>query len=56
VDHFVTKFVTVDGETFSLWSGDAGYELGDPSVPGARHRLHVTELPWRYERSGQAAT
>lgn len=51
VDRFVTKFVSVDGQTVSLWEGDAGYELGDPSAEGPRHRLHVTGLPWRYERT-----
>jgi 8-oxo-dGTP pyrophosphatase MutT (NUDIX family) len=51
VDHYVTKFVELDGQTFSLWAGDAGYEAEDPSLPGPRHRLHVTGLPWRYERS-----
>lgn len=56
VDHYVTKFINVDGQTISMWSGDAGYELGDPSVPGPRHRLHVTELPWRYERTDQTRT
>ena len=50
VDHYVTKFINADGRTISMWAGDAGYDLGDPSVPGPRHRLHVSELPWRYER------
>ena len=50
VDRYVTKFINADGKTISMWEGDAGYEAGDPSVPGSRHRLHVSELPWRYER------
>jgi len=51
VDRHVTKFVKdEDGRTVSMWEGDAGYDLGDPSVPGSRNRLHVSEMPWRYER------
>lgn len=51
VDVHVTKFVKDDhGRTLSMWAGDAGYELGDPSVPGPRNRLDISETPWRYER------
>ena len=50
VSTFITKFVTVDGQTVAMWAGDAGYEAGDPTIAGARHRLHITGLPWRYER------
>lgn len=35
-----------------LYDGDAGYETGDPAVPGARHRCHAdTGKPLRYERT-----
>lgn len=52
IDVHVTKFVTDDdGHTLSLWAGDAGYESGDPSVPGSRNRLHMTDGRWRYERT-----
>jgi hypothetical protein len=30
--------------------GDAGYDAGDPSVPGARHRLLMREAGWHLER------
>ena len=50
VSTFITKFVTVDGQTVAMWEGDAGYEAGDPTIAGTRHRLHITGLPWRYER------
>lgn len=50
VSAFITKFVTVDGQTVAMWEGDAGYEAGDPTMAGTRHRLHITGLPWRYER------
>jgi 8-oxo-dGTP pyrophosphatase MutT (NUDIX family) len=51
VDVHVTKFVQdAEGHTVSLWAGDAGYESADPSVVGARNRLHMYGSPWRYER------
>jgi hypothetical protein len=36
----------------ALWAGDAGYADGDPSRPGARHRLDMDPRGWRYERVG----
>ena len=36
----------------SLWRGDAGYEAGDPSVPGPRHRLEITPNGYRFDESG----
>jgi hypothetical protein len=50
LDVFVTKFASLDGQSVGLWQGDAGYESGDAALPGPRHRLHIGELPWRYER------
>lgn len=50
LDVFVTKFATLEGKAVGLWQGDAGYEVGDPAIEGPRHRLHIAELPWRYER------
>ena len=38
--------------TCMLYPGDAGYETGDPELPGARHRIHALASGWRYERSG----
>jgi 8-oxo-dGTP pyrophosphatase MutT (NUDIX family) len=37
-------------DVVALWEGDAGYEVRDASVPGARHRLRMGDAPWRYER------
>lgn len=51
VERFTTRFVHVDGAVLSLWHGDAGYESGDPHAEGPRHRLHMSGLPWRYERT-----
>jgi 8-oxo-dGTP pyrophosphatase MutT (NUDIX family) len=51
ISTYFTKFTkTADGHVVAMWAGDAGYEAGDPAVEGARHRLHMTGLPWRYER------
>jgi 8-oxo-dGTP pyrophosphatase MutT (NUDIX family) len=47
---FVTRFGQLDGRAVGMWHGDAGYEAGDPSLAGPRHRLDIAELPWRYER------
>lgn len=41
----------VEGGACMLYPGDAGYEAGDPGVPGARHRLWAVPGGWRYERS-----
>ena len=32
-----------------LWSGDAGYEAGDPAVAGPRHRLVMSGARWSFE-------
>lgn len=39
-----------DGELVTLWHGDAGYESGDATADGPRHRL-VMGPTWRYLRS-----
>lgn len=31
-----------------LYAGDAGYEKGDPDIPGARHRCLMIDGSWRY--------
>ena len=38
-----------DGQLVTLWHGDAGYEAGDATLPGARHRL-VMAATWTYLR------
>jgi len=35
----------------AMWRGDAGYESGDPDMPGARHRLRIAAGPWLLERT-----
>jgi len=36
---------------FMLYPGDAGYDAGDPDLPGPRHRIQALASGWRYERS-----
>jgi 8-oxo-dGTP pyrophosphatase MutT (NUDIX family) len=50
VPRYLTRMVRVDGELVALWEGDAGYESGDGHLAGARHRLLLGSLPWRYVR------
>lgn len=45
------KLLPMEGGFVSLYEGDAGYESGDISVPGARHRLIVDNNGYRLERS-----
>ncbi len=42
--------VEAQGPT-ALWHGDAGWEIGDASRPGDRHRLAMHAGGWRYERT-----
>jgi 8-oxo-dGTP pyrophosphatase MutT (NUDIX family) len=49
-EHFTTKIAT-DGEAMvALYHGDAGYEAGDGTIEGARHRLVMLDAGWRYLR------
>ena len=50
-EYFVTRFTSHEGSTYALYAGDAGYEQGDASLPGPRHRLRMGEGAWHYERS-----
>jgi 8-oxo-dGTP pyrophosphatase MutT (NUDIX family) len=49
-EFFETRIASVDGTFVALYHGDAGYESGDASAPGARHRLWMAAEGWRYER------
>jgi hypothetical protein len=49
-EEFVTAIAKVGDDLVALWHGDAGYETGDPSVPGPRHRLVMANEGWRYLR------
>jgi len=54
-ERFQTRIGVIDGVgPVTMWHGDAGYEAGDPSAVGARHRLTMKKGgPWRYERTGR---
>lgn len=52
---FNPRVAMVDGEwVATLYEGDASFDSDplDLDVPGPRHRLHLTQLPWRYELDG----
>ena len=51
VDYYTTRMLRDQGLMVSVWAPDAGYESGDLSVPGARHRLWMDPAGWRYERT-----
>lgn len=51
VEHFATRIALHDDQVFALYHGDAGYDSGDGLVEGPRHRIHLHERPWRYERT-----
>jgi 8-oxo-dGTP pyrophosphatase MutT (NUDIX family) len=49
-EHFSTR-LSSDGDTFvALYHGDAGYEAGDGTLTGARHRLLMGDGEWEYLR------
>jgi 8-oxo-dGTP pyrophosphatase MutT (NUDIX family) len=48
--HYVPRQHVVDGGFIYLYAPDAGYESGELTAPGVRHRLHVFGREWRYER------
>ena len=50
LEHFATHIAMEDGGPVALWHGDAGWEAGDASIPGGRHRLSMHGPDWRYER------
>jgi len=49
-EHFTTRAAVTDDGVCVMWHGDAGYETGDATIAGARHRLWMVDGPWRYER------
>jgi hypothetical protein len=48
---YETVIVKGDEGLVAMWAGDAGYETQDPTVPGPRHRLHMSRATWTLERS-----
>lgn len=50
-EHFTTKAAMTDEGLVVMWHGDAGYDDGDATRAGPRHRLWMVDPAWRYERS-----
>ena len=50
-EHFTTRAAMTDEGLVVMWHGDAGYEDGDASREGPRHRLWMVDPAWRYERT-----
>lgn len=55
-EHFTTKIAMVETDVIALWHGDAGYGATieaetDPHAEGPRHRLHMLDTGWTYERT-----
>jgi hypothetical protein len=49
-ERFSTRISVQEGGPVALWHGDAGYEAGDASASGPRHRLSMSGTRWLYER------
>jgi len=45
-------FAQADGAIVVLFRGDAGYDKGDGSVPGSRHRAILQDERWTYVHEG----
>lgn len=50
VEYFETRLSATGTERIALYHGDAGYEASDATFVGARHRLVMGDVRWRYER------
>lgn len=47
---FVTAIGKDGDDLVAMWHGDAGYESGDATAPGPRHRLVMSVERWSYLR------
>ncbi len=48
----MTAIAKEGDDLVALWHGDAGYETGDATAEGPRHRLVMSNTaPWTYERN-----
>lgn len=47
---FATRLLHTSDGPAATWESDAGYHNGDPEADGPRHRLVMTEGPWRLEQ------
>lgn len=49
-EHFATHIGAEDGAVVAMYHGDAGYEIGDATITGPRHRLVLSSDGWHYRR------
>jgi 8-oxo-dGTP pyrophosphatase MutT (NUDIX family) len=50
-ERFHTRIAVDDKGPTAMWHGDAGWESGDATAPGPRHRLLMHGTGWVYERT-----
>ncbi|MGA8369340.1 MAG: NUDIX hydrolase [Acidimicrobiales bacterium] len=51
VETFVTHLAEAEDHLVAVWHGDAAYDGSPLDTLGGRHRLHMMQGGWRYERS-----
>ena len=49
--HYVTRVSGTEAGVVVMWEGDAGYDQGDASIPGPRHRLLMSKKGFVFENS-----
>ncbi len=52
---YATSILKTPDGAAACWEPDAAYHSGDASIEGPRHRLVMTEGPWRLERDEDLA-
>ncbi len=52
--HHETHIAMTESGPVALWEGDAGYQTGDTSIAGPRHRLEMFRDGYTYDDSGAA--
>lgn len=50
-ERYLTKVGALDDGIVTMWDGDAGYESGDATLPGVRHRIAMGPGRWVYENT-----
>jgi 8-oxo-dGTP pyrophosphatase MutT (NUDIX family) len=49
---YATRIGRIEGGRAAMWDGDVGYDDGDTTKPGPRHRLLMhRDAPWIFERT-----
>ena len=47
----MTRVSGTEAGVVVMWEGDAGYDQGDASIPGPRHRLLMSKKGFFFENS-----